>query len=146
MPAVVHHIADATNGDLAALIIAAARDPANAVPWPRRMPVDDAPRIVWELLRSFTYVADGDLQTVQGVRVLFMTRRGDCKSYAVAAASLLRSAGWSVAVRFVAHKPGGPLAHVYVIATRAGRSVVVDGTWPTFGEETAGTDPITITV
>lgn len=123
-----------TTSDLVAVVVHAATDPAVDVTFPRKW-ADDAPRKVWEVLRSLDYVADGPLQLIQAPHVLLDRGVGDCKSFSNFAAHMLRAAGWRVWLRFVANAPGEPVEHVYVIAQKNGQTCIVDGVWPTFDAE-----------
>lgn len=129
------HIRDASNADIIGLVTEAMRDRSVVVSWPHEFDPNEAPLMVWECLRSFRYVADGDGQVIQSPRVLLNTGTGDCKSFAVFACKTLHAAGWQTWARFVKNEPGDLYGHVYCVAERAGQWVAVDGVLDQFDEE-----------
>jgi len=134
-PRIVRTIRDATNGDIVQLCTYAVHDPSAVVHWPDGYDPNDAPLLAWETLRSLRYVADGDDQIVQAPRVLLLRGVGDCKSFAVFAAKLMRAAGWRSWLRFVKNEPGDLFGHVYAMGERDGIQVAVDGVLDQFDVE-----------
>ena len=133
---VMAHVPNATNGDIVQLVTMAANDPAtDLTSWPDDFDPNEAALLAWETLRELQYVPDMDGQTVKAPRVLLATGVGDCKSFAVFAAKVLKAAGWRVMLRFVKNEPGDSVQHVYVIAERRGIFRVVDGVMDQYNVE-----------
>lgn len=66
---------------------------------------------------------------------------GDCKSYALLAASVLKNLGYPVLFRYTSYRIGNPMkTHIYVLTfEKNGVPIVVDGTLQKFNEEPAYT-------
>jgi len=82
----------------------------------------DTLRNVWQFVKSNnTYRPDpSGHEQVKSPRALFTTRTGDCKSYSIAEAALLRALGIPYKYRFASYD-NGDFTHVYVMArTREG--------------------------
>lgn len=63
-------------------------------------------------------------------------RYGDCKSMSVFIAGLLKNLGIPAKYRFVSYRRGGPVTHVYVVATPKGsRPVILDAVHSKFDDE-----------
>lgn len=94
-------------------------------------------RNVWAFVRkNVQYRPDKNgHEQVKSPGALFGERRGDCKSFSIAVAALLRALGYSYKYRFVAYERGD-VTHVYVIARGAsGRSYIIDSVHSAFDEE-----------
>ena len=95
-------------------------------------------RNIWHYLRNeITYKEDtGEVQYAQSPAQLVQSKQGDCKSFALFAASVLKNLGIPHCYRFVwfdaAHRQG----HVYVIVPTAnGQYITIDGTLARFNNE-----------
>lgn len=107
---------NATNADLCAMVMKAARDAWPYIYFPRNISRDEAPAAIYEYVRERVHYVreDGD----QLIRMPWRTLedgRGDCKSLTVLVASLARAAGCSVVVRFVQYPGDDHYGHVYPI-------------------------------
>jgi Transglutaminase-like enzymes, putative cysteine proteases len=86
-------------------------------------------RNVFKFVRSnITYRADKPgHEVVKSPAALFDIKRGDCKSYSIAIAALLRSLGFSgIRYRFASYQRGGDFTHVYVVVRHDGHDVIMD--------------------
>lgn len=88
----------------------------------------DAPRNVWQFLKNeITYKADTGLdQKAQLPAALITTGTGDCKSYTLFAAGILTCLGYAVTIRFTSYDGTRTPGHVYLLASKGGRTWVVD--------------------
>lgn len=96
-------------------------------------------RNVWSFVKkNVKYRADkpGN-ERVQSPASLFATGRGDCKSFSIAEAALLRALNIPYKYRFASYKPGGDYTHVYVIARTPRGWVPIDAVHDTALEEVA---------
>lgn len=132
---IIARVRDARNRDLGTLVAHAATDETAGVHWPDEWNRDEAPLLVWELLKTLTFREDKNVQQVQAPRVLLTTGVGDCKSFSVLAAQLLRDAGWNVTLKFIQYPHQDFYGHVYVIASDGARSYIVDGVNDDFDAE-----------
>lgn len=92
---------------------------------------------VWRWVRStFRYRADKQgWERVQSPNAMMKSKVGDCKSFSVMEAALLRALGFKYKFRFAAYK-NGDFSHVYVVAyTSRGREVILDAVHTQFDEE-----------
>lgn len=104
--------------------------------------VDTFRKIYQYLRHSINYVSDVSItpkdQFVKSPTRLMKDGYGDCKSYSIFAASILKNLGYKYKYRFIvqAGSDGITSAHVYVVAkTSDGRSIVIDGVHPVFNKE-----------
>jgi len=92
---------------------------------------------VWKYAKErFRYKRDGlKRQRIRTPRAFFREGKGDCKSFAVFVASILKALGWKVYFKFTAppgqHQPG----HVYVIARKGKKRYILDPTIERFNVE-----------
>jgi len=92
---------------------------------------------VWHWVRTtFRYRADkAGWERVQSPNAMMKSRVGDCKSFSVMEAALLRALGFKYKFRFAAYK-NGDFSHVYVVAfTSRGREVILDAVHNQFDEQ-----------
>lgn len=91
---------------------------------------------VWRFVRfNLRYRADQvGLERVKSPGALFTSGVGDCKSFSIAEAALLRALGFSYRYRFTAYEPGD-FTHVYVVADSSEGPVILDAVHTRFDEE-----------
>jgi len=98
----------------------------------------DTLRNVWRFVKNnLQYKADRPgYEVVKSPGALFAKGRGDCKSYSIAIAALLRSLGFTgIRYRFVSYKRGGEYTHVYVVCKLNGSDVILDAVYHQFDRE-----------
>lgn len=91
---------------------------------------------LWNFTHKYIkYVADQPgHEIVKDPRVTWIHRSGDCKSFSIFIASVLRCLGIPYRYRFAAYSPGDP-THVYVIAKINNQDVIMDATIDRFNHE-----------
>lgn len=91
---------------------------------------------LWNFTHKYIkYVADQPgLEVVKDPRVTWKHRSGDCKSFSIFIASVLKCLGIPYRYRFAAYSPGDP-THVYVIAKINNQDVIMDATIDKFNHE-----------
>ena len=97
----------------------------------------DTGRNIWLFLKSLSYVKDDENnQVVQLPSRLLKTRAGDCKSYSLFTAAILKNLGIPFVFRYTNYK-GIPIpSHVYVVANPGtDRQVIIDGVYSAFNAE-----------
>lgn len=99
----------------------------------------DSARNVWNFLKDhITYVKDRqDAQMIKLPSRFIHDGTGDCKSYSLAAASLLQNLGVpGVRFRYASYGSSPTPTHVYVVASdENGKDIIVDGCWLQFDSE-----------
>lgn len=94
---------------------------------------------VWRWLReNITYQRDPvQMQMIRLPGRLIADRVGDCKSYSLLAASVLKNLGYPVMFRYTSYKIGDPTkTHIYVVTfDKNSTPIVVDGTLKKFNIE-----------
>lgn len=95
-------------------------------------------RNVWAFVRfNLNYRPDrAGHERVKSPGALFASRTGDCKSYSIAIAAILRALGIPYRYRFASYAPGD-FTHVYIIADTEGGPVVLDSVHTKFDDEVA---------
>lgn len=96
---------------------------------------------VWRFVKNnLTYRADRPgYEVVKSPGALFDKGRGDCKSYSIATAAILRALGFTgIRYRFVSYKKGD-YTHVYVVCKLSGKDVILDAVYTGFDREAAYT-------
>lgn len=91
--------------------------------------VDDwqTARNIWDyLLSNITYIADVSDQDIKTPARLIHDGTGDCKSYSVFTAVILRELGIKHFFRFVSYSKKKVATHVYVVAIIDGQEVPID--------------------
>lgn len=94
-------------------------------------------RNVWTFVkRNVRYRADRPgLEVVKSPRALITSGVGDCKSFSITEAAILRALGFrNIRYRFASYAPGD-FTHVYVVARIGGRDVVMDAVHTKFDDE-----------
>ena len=92
---------------------------------------------VWNFLRSeIRYKRDpAHRQLIRIPGRFFHDGEGDCKSYSLAACSILSNLGFKTAFRYTSYSNSNVPTHVYCIAEKNGRKFIVDGVYHTFNAE-----------
>lgn len=94
-------------------------------------------RNVWTFVKkNLRYRADrSGLEVVKSPSALFSTKFGDCKSFSITEAAILRALGFrNIRYRFASYAPGD-FTHVYVIARVSGRDIIMDAVHTKFDDE-----------
>lgn len=93
-------------------------------------------RNVWAFVKNnVQYRADkAGHERVKSPGALFAIGHGDCKSFSIAIAAILRALGISYRYRFTAYAPGD-VTHVYVIADGNRGPVILDAVHTKFDDE-----------
>lgn len=97
----------------------------------------DTLRNVWSFVRdNVRYRSDRPrLERVKSPGALFEMGQGDCKSFSISAAAILRALGYkSVWYRFTAYN-GGDFTHVYIVVKVNGKYIPLDATIRRFNYE-----------
>jgi predicted transglutaminase-like cysteine proteinase len=95
-------------------------------------------RNVWNFVkRNVTYKADNrGKEVVKSPAALFEIGRGDCKSFSIAEAALLRSLGFKgIRYRFAAYGSSTEVSHVYIVVKLSGKDVILDAVHSRFDDE-----------
>ena len=95
-------------------------------------------RNIWDYLKNeITYKEDtGKVQYAQSPAQLVLSKKGDCKSFALFAASVLKNLGIPHCYRFLWFDAAHTQGHVYVIVPTAnGQYITIDGTLARFNKE-----------
>lgn len=92
---------------------------------------------VWEFLRrEIRYKKDPEhLQLIRIPGRFFHDGEGDCKSYALAACSILSNLGFKTSFRYSSYSGSNVPTHVYCIAEKNGQKFIIDGVYNTFNKE-----------
>jgi len=97
---------------------------------------EDLVRRVWRFARNrFKYVRDGRVQKVRTPNAFWREGKGDCKSFSVFVGSVLKELGFDVQLKFTSQPGQSRPSHVYVIASKGGKTWKVDSTLPKFNRE-----------
>jgi len=94
-------------------------------------------RNVWNFLRSeIRYKRDpAHRQLIRIPGRFFHDGEGDCKSYSLAACSILSNLGFKTSFRYTSYSGSNVPTHVYCIAEKNGKKFIVDGVYHTFNAE-----------
>ena len=99
----------------------------------------DTLRNVWKFVKSnIRYKTDRPgKEVVKSPAALFALKSGDCKSFSISEAALLRALGFKgIRYRFVAYGGSKQVTHVYIVCKLHGEDVVLDAVYGSFdGEE-----------
>lgn len=93
---------------------------------------------VWRFVKkNVTYKPDArGREVVKSPAALFSIGKGDCKSFSIAEASLLRALGFKgIRYRFAAYNNASDVTHVYVVCKLRGKDVVLDAVHDYFDDE-----------
>lgn len=93
---------------------------------------------LWRFLKeNVKYVKDPE--TSQRIRLpgrLIADREGDCKSFSLFIASVLKNLGMPVMFRYASYRVGGQPTHVYVVTKdRDGSDIIIDAVYKKFNAE-----------
>lgn len=134
------NVADATNADIISVLesnfekaVVQTKDYAKKFASPA---AGTAALKVWDFLKqNIKYKRDDDQKQAIRLPNRFVNdRAGDCKSYALFAASVLHNLGYRVAFRYTSYSPGNKKpSHVYVYMPDQG--IIVDGVYNFFNSE-----------
>lgn len=95
-------------------------------------------RNVWKFVKyNIRYKADRrGAEKVKSPAALFRMGVGDCKSFSIAEAALLRSLGFKgIRYRFTSYNNNRDVTHVYVVVKHQGRDVILDAVHSRFDDE-----------
>lgn len=95
-------------------------------------------RNVWRFVKgNIKYRADRPgHEIVRSPGALFASGTGDCKSFSIAEAAILRRLGFrGIRYRFAGYRPGDNYTHVYVVVRSGGRDVIMDAVHSKFDDE-----------
>jgi len=98
----------------------------------------DTAQKVWKFLKTHQhYTRDKDTDQLVRLPSRFVADgTGDCKSYALFAASILANLGLPVAFRYASYTNSSIPSHVYVVTKdENGNEIIVDGVWKYFNSE-----------
>lgn len=98
----------------------------------------DTLRNVWKFVkRNVRYKADSrGKEVVKSPAALFTIGKGDCKSFSITEAALLRALGFKgIRYRFAAYNGGRDVTHVYVVVKSGGQDVILDAVYEEFDAE-----------
>lgn len=93
---------------------------------------------VWKFVKkNVTYKPDArGKEIVKSPAALFKMGKGDCKSFSIAEAALLRALGFKgIRFRFTSYDSNRDVTHVYVVCKLRGEDVIMDAVHSKFDEE-----------
>jgi len=99
--------------------------------------VEDLCKQIWDFLKTqIQYKEDiPGSQLVKTPSALWRAKVGDCKSFAIFTASILKNLGISYSYRFVSFSDSQTPTHVYVVAHNKGKDIIIDAVWKYFNSE-----------
>lgn len=95
-------------------------------------------RNVWRFVKSnVRYKTDRPgKEVVKSPAALFSLKSGDCKSFSISEAALLRALGFKgIRYRFVAYGGNKEVTHVYIVCKLNGQDVILDAVYHSFDQE-----------
>lgn len=95
-------------------------------------------RNVWRFVKSnVRYRVDRQgKEVVKSPAALFSLRVGDCKSFSISEAALLRALGFKgIRYRFAAYGSNKAVSHVYIVCKSGGQDVILDAVFGQFDAE-----------
>lgn len=95
-------------------------------------------RNVWRFVKhNVRYKTDKPgLEVVKSPGALFTMGAGDCKSFSIAEAAILRALGFKgIRYRFAAYGTGHQVTHVYIVCKLGGEDVILDAVYGRFDAE-----------
>lgn len=98
----------------------------------------DTLRNIWRFVKSnVRYKTDRPgKEIVKSPAALFTLKSGDCKSFSIAEAELLRSLGFKgIRYRFAAYGRDKEVTHVYIVCKLKGEDVILDAVYGQFDAE-----------
>jgi len=93
---------------------------------------------VWKFVKSnLRYRTDRPgKEVVKSPAALFNLKSGDCKSFSISEAALLRALGFKgIRYRFAAYGKGKKVSHVYMVCKLNGEDVILDAVYGYFDRE-----------
>jgi hypothetical protein len=92
---------------------------------------------IWEYLKNnVTYKADGSSQKILLPNRLLHSKVGDCKSFALASACLLKANGYNVIFRYTSYNNSKVPTHVYCVGyDNNNNSIICDPVWYGYNKE-----------
>lgn len=93
---------------------------------------------IWQYLRRMNYVKDtNENQLIKLPARLVQDQAGDCKSYALFAASILKALGYPAKFRYTSYMYGNMIpTHIYTVTKdRKGNEIIIDGVYNKFNQE-----------
>lgn len=98
----------------------------------------DTLRNIWKFVKNnVRYKPDArGKERVKSPAALFAAGSGDCKSFSIAEAALLRALGFkNIRYRFASYSANGDVTHVYVVCKYDGKDVIMDAVHSRFDDE-----------
>lgn len=95
-------------------------------------------RNVWRFVKSnLRYKTDrSGREVVKSPAALFALKSGDCKSFSISEAAILRTLGFKgIRYRFAAYDNSNQVTHVYIVCKLKGKDVVLDAVHTRFDDE-----------
>jgi hypothetical protein len=94
-------------------------------------------RNIWNFLRSLKYVKDPAGKQFIKLPNRLIATNGDCKSFSLLTAAILKNLGMPVTFRYTSYQPGDATpSHVYIItADEKGKQLIIDGVYDKFNQE-----------
>ena len=95
-------------------------------------------RNVWRFVKyNVRYKTDRPgKEIVKSPAALFELRSGDCKSFSISEAALLRALGFKgIRYRFTSYKNNKVVTHVYIVVKSGGEDVILDAVYGVFDQE-----------
>lgn len=93
---------------------------------------------VWALVKkNVRYRPDRPgREVVKSPGALFKIKSGDCKSFSIAEAAMLRQLGFkNIKFRFVSYSPDAIVTHVYIVVRHKGQEYILDAVHDRFDQE-----------
>jgi hypothetical protein len=99
--------------------------------------VEDLCKQIWDFLKTqIQYKEDiPGSQLVKTPSALWRAKVGDCKSFAIFTASILKNLSIPYSYRFVSFSDSQTPTHVYVVAHNKGKDIIIDAVWKYFNSE-----------
>lgn len=97
-------------------------------------------RNVWRFVKhNVRYKPDArGREKVKSPAALFAAGSGDCKSFSIAEAAILKVLGFkNIRYRFASYSPGADVTHVYTVVKLGGQDVIMDAVHSRFDDEVA---------
>lgn len=141
-----HKVVLFPNGNTSDIIEAVKYGDKLAAPYTREFskqfkgkPVKEIARQIWHILKAnIDYKIDPPgVQNIRSPGYFWKTKTGDCKSYSVFTASILKNLGIPAQYRFTGYKGDSKVKHVYIIIPRSvtGETIIIDGVWNRFNSQ-----------
>ena len=94
-------------------------------------------RSIYDFVRkNIRYRADQNgHERIKSPSVVWKDKYADCKSMSILIGSILKNLGIKYAYRFAKYKSYGDFTHVYIVAEKSGRQIIIDATLDQFNYE-----------